>query len=209
MLTENIWTERGLVNGALGVVRDIVWPAGTIDPRQEPPLALLIAFDHYDFEGHEAYIEVGGERLVPVFRSRREWTRGSALCSRTQFPVTLAYAITIHKSQGLSLDRAVLDLSEKDFASGLTYVAISRVRSLEGLLFEGSFDYRRLCFAQTDTMVMRAADMVLRAQQQIALPVCMHFLQFCGNCLRIVGGGCSPRISRSPAKCADALFSRI
>lgn len=176
MLTENIWTERGLVNGALGIVRDIVWPAGTEDPRQEPPLALLVSFDLYDTEGHGAYIEdSGGERLVPVFRSRREWTRSGALCSRTQFPVTLAYAITIHKSQGLSLDCAVLDLSDKDFAPGLTYVAISRVRSLEGLLFEGSFDYRRLRFAQNDTLMMRAADTILRAQQQIALPVCIMY----------------------------------
>ena len=83
------------------------------------------------------------------------------------FPVTPAYAITIHKSQGLSLDRAVLDLSEKDFTPGLTYVAISRVRSLEGILFEGSIDYQRLRFAKSETQVMRATDAALRSQQQI------------------------------------------
>ena len=43
------------------------------------------------------------------------------------FSVVLAYAITVHKSQGLTLDKVVLDISAKDHSLGLTYVAISRV----------------------------------------------------------------------------------
>ena len=52
---------------------------------------------------------------------------------RKQFPLIVAYAITIHKCQGLSLDCAIIDLSEIVFSDGMAYVALSRVRSLSGL----------------------------------------------------------------------------
>ena len=52
---------------------------------------------------------------------------------RKQFPLILAYAVTIHKCQGLSLDCAIVDLSDEVFSAGMAYVALSRVRSLSGL----------------------------------------------------------------------------
>jgi hypothetical protein len=140
MLGENIWADHALFNGAVGIIRDIVWDVGA-DSEKDPPLALLVAFDGYD--GPELLRDPEtNAKLVPIFRSSRDWVHGSVTCVRTQFPVTLAYAITVHKSQGISLDCAVLNLSgSQDFAAGLTYVAISRVRSLSGLLFDEPFGY--------------------------------------------------------------------
>jgi len=53
--------------------------------------------------------------------------------SYSQFPLRLAWAVTIHKAQGLTLDKAVIDLGREAFAEGQVYVALSRLRSKNGL----------------------------------------------------------------------------
>ncbi len=58
---------------------------------------------------------------------------------RRQFLLLLAYAVTIHKCQGLLLNCAIVDLSDRVFSAGMAYVALSRVRSLSGL-YLSAFD---------------------------------------------------------------------
>ena len=73
--------------------------------------------------------------VVPILPITRTWDKGSQKHSQTMFTVVLAYAIIIHKSQGLTLERIVMDISKQDFQIGLTYVGISKVKELGGIIF--------------------------------------------------------------------------
>ncbi len=78
----------------------------------------------------------GGEVLAEPEEWTVEGSDGEVLASFCQVPLCLAWAITVHKSQGMTLDAAEIDLS-KTFEMGQGYVALSRLRSLDGLKLLG------------------------------------------------------------------------
>ena len=75
---------------------------------------------------------------------------GKLRLERYQYAIVLAWAVTIHKVQGLGLDRAVMDLGKNVFAHGMAYVALSRVKSLEGVCVIG---LSRSAFQKNDNAV--------------------------------------------------------
>ncbi|SJM72464.1 AAA family ATPase [Psychrobacter piechaudii] len=106
-----------------------------IDGEDESESTALVSTDRYPV------IKLNNGRQV--IAEGEEWVvedeNGEILASYTQIPLTLAWAITIHKSQGMTLDAAEIDLS-KTFELGQGYVALSRLKSLEGLKLLGMND---------------------------------------------------------------------
>ena len=120
--------ERDFINGTLGEIID------------------------YTSLGFPLVKTLDGNKITA---SIEEWTitneNGQSIASYQQIPLRLAWAITVHKSQGMTLDAAELDLS-KTFERGQGYVALSRLRSLERLRLLG-FNNTAL---QVDPLALKA-----------------------------------------------------
>ncbi|MEI6057521.1 MAG: AAA family ATPase [bacterium] len=117
--------EAGYVNGTLGVVVSC-----------GPGVAPVIRTSGISVGGNEGGTGSGLKTITIEPATWKIEEDGRPLAEITQYPLRLAWAITVHKSQGMSLDAIEVDLS-KSFTPGMGYVALSRVRTLAGLTVLG------------------------------------------------------------------------
>ena len=135
-------TNQQYVNGSLGTVVDFV---ANRDGDEYP----MVRFDN----GHIVIMQPAAWEMMDG---------ETVLASVKQVPLRCAWAITIHKSQGMTLDRARMDL-RRTFAPGMGYVALSRVESMDGLYLDGINDRAFLVSPQAVGL-----DGILRNRSQMA-----------------------------------------
>ncbi|MBC7725208.1 MAG: AAA family ATPase [Burkholderiaceae bacterium] len=109
-------SDQRWVNGSVGTVTSI---SSTV-------------FVEIDGEEHEVQ-PATWEKFKYSYSPTTKELKRDIVAEFQQFPLRLAWAVTIHKSQGKTYDRAVVDLGQRSFAPGQTYVALSRISALNGL----------------------------------------------------------------------------
>jgi ATP-dependent exoDNAse (exonuclease V) alpha subunit len=130
MLAENDW-ENGYQNGTMGIIENMT--DTVIQVRLND--GKLVNICKKVWYSVEHYFGENGKVL--------QRTTGSCI----QFPIRLAYAITIHKSQGLTFDQVTID-PYSIFAEGQLYVALSRARSLQGIRLLNQVTKRHIKISQ-------------------------------------------------------------
>ncbi|XP_006820870.1 uncharacterized protein LOC100373785 [Saccoglossus kowalevskii] len=133
MLIKNVDVSDGLVNGVFGTVAHIC-----LTPGENFPSGIYVVFDNEKI-GNNVRKQSEEFSLLPknstlIKPQEDRVNNGGGI--RRQFPLKLAYACTVHKVQGITVEKAVVTL-DKMFAGGQAYVALSRVKTVDGLIIRG------------------------------------------------------------------------
>jgi len=134
MLTANLCLDQGLTNGSMGTVVAIIFTS-----EEDPFPTVLVKFD--EFRGESCLPDV--PNVYPVGVITRSWLVRKKSQSRTMLPLQPGYALSIHKSQGQTLNDVLIDLGCSEFSPGLTYTALTRVRSLSNLALRKMPPFKR------------------------------------------------------------------
>ena len=137
MLIKNLNTGRGLVNGSRGVVEDFVR-----SPDEGRGVDIPAEWNRVIHNNRWPQVRfVNGERVICTPEQWSVEVGTKPVASRLQVPLMLAWSLTMHKCQGMTLDRVSLHLGGV-FEQGQAYVALSRIRSLDSLCIQDRFDPR-------------------------------------------------------------------
>lgn len=156
-------TEHRWVNGSLGIVSHI-------DDEHH----IFVTLEN----GDEHIVEPAlWENIKYTYNEKENRIEEKVLGSYQQFPLRLAWAITVHKSQGLTFNNVVIDFTGGAFAGGQTYVALSRCTSLEGITLTRPITARDI-FVNVDVVRFSRSfnnhTLVERALQQAEADRCYH-----------------------------------
>jgi len=138
MLIRNISLPLRLTNGTTASIYDVLY-ASDSKPPQLPEVIVLKMSD--DYTGPSFLDNVPG--IIPIVPITTHFDFNNKHYDRKQLPVTLGFARTIHKAQGMNLSKTFVDIGKSDFATGLAFVGLSRVKKLTDLLLE-PFSFERL-----------------------------------------------------------------
>jgi len=125
MLIKNDRNKRW-VNGTLGIIADVECDCVKVD------------IDGNTYE----VLQEDWEQIEYAYDEQSNGMKKKVVGTFTQYPIKLAWAITIHKSQGHTFDNIIVDLGAGAFAHGQLYVALSRCRTLEGISLRNKIRYR-------------------------------------------------------------------
>ena len=153
-LTENLWTEAGLYNGAPATIYDIIYEHANEPPQL--PAVVLIHVPH--FKGPD--LEIMGKilpKVVPITPFKGDFQISAKNLWRLQLPMKLAWGITIHSSQGSTMEGAWIDLEDREIQAGMTYVALSRLKTLNKCVIE-DHDFERLKKCRWKDVALRIAE---------------------------------------------------
>ena len=143
MLRMNLWVSKGLVNGTMGTIVAILYRGSNRPPAL--PEGVVVTVPMYEGPGYN-----GVKHHILVTPDEFQAMRMGQMITRSQLPMCLAWGITIHKAQGMTIGpgeaipRYRVSLRKTEHSAGMTFVALSRAKTMQCFVFYPVPDFTRM-----------------------------------------------------------------